>query len=129
MSYSVNEFSDVTRDEDGATIPNDPTNIDWIEYQRWLAEGNSPTPYVPPPPPVPDSVPLWAVRTVLQNNGLFDQTDAIIKASSDNALKNVWEYGNVAVRSSATINALATELGLTEAQIDEMFVAANLLAV
>jgi len=32
-------------------IPNDPDNTDWIEYQKWLAEGGVPDPYVEPPPP------------------------------------------------------------------------------
>jgi hypothetical protein len=47
----------VIRTADGASIPNDPANRDWIEYQNWLALGNVPDPYVPPPPslPVPDA--------------------------------------------------------------------------
>jgi len=36
-----------------AWIPNDPLNMDWVEYQEWLAEGNVPDPYVEPPPPPP----------------------------------------------------------------------------
>ena len=38
----------VTRTADRATIPDDPANRDWQEYQSWLAEGNTPD---PPPPP------------------------------------------------------------------------------
>lgn len=37
----------IVRDWDGAFIPDDPANIDWIAYQAWLAEGNQPS---PPPP-------------------------------------------------------------------------------
>ena len=76
---------------------------------------------------VPASVPMWAVRTVLQNDGLFDQADALIKASEDAALKNIWDYGNYADRASFSIAALGNSLGLTEAQIDKMFIdAANI---
>jgi hypothetical protein len=39
----------VTRTADGATIPNDPDNRDWAEYQQWLADGGVPDPYVKPP--------------------------------------------------------------------------------
>jgi hypothetical protein len=45
-----NKVSDsmIVRDEDGAFVPNDSDNIDWQDYQRWLDEGNAPTPYTPP---------------------------------------------------------------------------------
>jgi hypothetical protein len=82
-----------------------------------------------PPAPVPQSVPMWAVRTVLQNDGLFDQAQTLIAASTDNALKNVWEYGNFADRNSNAIKSLATALNLTDAQVDQMFIDANNIEV
>jgi hypothetical protein len=111
-----------------------PTS-EWIntatnkEYLAWLAEGNTPNPYVPPPPAIPQQVPMWAVRTVLQNDGLFDQAQALIEASTDNALKNVWGYGNFADRNSNAIASLAAALDLTDAQVDQMFIDANNLSV
>ena len=78
---------------------------------------------------VPAQVPMWAVRTVLQNDGLFDQAQALINETNDVALKNVWEYGNFADRNSRAINVLAIELDLTDAQVDQMFIDANNLSV
>jgi len=34
----------VVRLADNAFIPFDPSNTDFVEYQRWLAEGNTPEP-------------------------------------------------------------------------------------
>ena len=45
--------STVIRTIDGANIPNDPANRDWVEYQAWLDDGGVPDPYVPPDPVPP----------------------------------------------------------------------------
>ena len=82
-----------------------------------------------PAPSIPQQVPMWAVRTVLQNDNLFSQAQAAIDASTDNALKNVWEYGNYADRNSKAIASLAVTLNLTDAQVDQMFIDANNLEV
>jgi hypothetical protein len=43
---TTNQISEsiIQRDEDGAFIPNDPNNIDYQAYLKWLEEGNIPTP-------------------------------------------------------------------------------------
>ena len=54
--YKLTETDEtVIRDVDGAYIPNDEANRDWIEYQEWLEAGGVPQSYVPPEPlpPVP----------------------------------------------------------------------------
>lgn len=54
--YQLTNTSIVRRTSDGASIPEAPGNLDWDEYQAWLAAGGVPDPYVapPPPPPAPD---------------------------------------------------------------------------
>jgi hypothetical protein len=53
--YQLTATDAVIRTADGALIPADPANRDWIEYQDWLVAGGVPDPYVPPKPPPPDA--------------------------------------------------------------------------
>jgi hypothetical protein len=53
MTYTLTLNSSVTRDADGASIPADEANTDYQAYLAWVAEGNAPNPYVPPPEPAP----------------------------------------------------------------------------
>jgi hypothetical protein len=55
--YQLTATSTVIRTADNASIPADPGNRDWIDYQNWLALGNVPDPYVPPKPPPPVATP------------------------------------------------------------------------
>jgi len=48
--YRLTANDSVIRTADGAGIPPDPANSDWQAYQRWLADGGVPDPYVPPIP-------------------------------------------------------------------------------
>jgi len=37
--------------DDEYHIPNDPENAHWVEYQKWLEEGNTPDPPLSPKEP------------------------------------------------------------------------------
>ena len=47
--YQLTENPSIIR-KGGAFIPADPLNRDYAEYLAWVAEGNTPDPYIPPQP-------------------------------------------------------------------------------
>ncbi len=79
---------------------------------------------------VPQEVPLWAFRAVLTIQGIAPQVEGLINALPEpqKTVANVqWVYGNYIVRSHPLIQACGSQLGMTEAQIDEVFRAAATL--
>jgi len=44
QKYNGIELNCILRLSDNACIPFDPSNTDFIEYQKWLSEGNQPEP-------------------------------------------------------------------------------------
>ena len=46
------EYTSIQRLEDGAFIPQDPSNNDYQQYLKWLEEGNEPLPPDPTPEPL-----------------------------------------------------------------------------
>jgi len=90
-----------------------------------LPEGNVPDPYTPPPPPIPSSVTRFQALAILAAGGYLDTVRTYIATLDQNNVQRLaWENATDWERSSPTLNALATMLGLTDAQVDELFIAA-----
>lgn len=68
-AYQLNLNGTVSRRDDGRCIPIDESNSDYQEYQRWLAEGNTPLPADPLPGPSKDE----QIKTVLNSIGCFNE--------------------------------------------------------
>lgn len=89
--------------------------------------------YVPPPPvppQVPQAVTMRQARLALLGAGLLSQVDAAIASlpgPQKESAQIEWEYAAVVQRNSGLVPAMAQALGMTEAQIDDLFIAAEAL--
>jgi len=64
MNFKLLASGGVRRLKDGAFIPPSIDNIDWVEYQKWLAQGNVPQAADPVAASIPD--PIDELRTALK---------------------------------------------------------------
>lgn len=81
-------------------------------------------------PSVPASVSMRQARLALLGAGLLSSVDAAIAAlpsPAKEAAQIEWDYASEVQRDNALIASLASGLGLTEAQIDDLFITAATL--
>ena len=121
--YALTATSTILRN-DGTFIPPDPRNSDYQIYLAWLAAGNTPDPYIPPPPPIPFSVTPFQAKAAILQAGLLPAVEAALATASPIA-QLAWSDATEFTRDSPTIAALAAQLGLTDAQVDDLFIAAS----
>lgn len=106
------------------------------EIQEWLAQGNTPLPYTPPPAPVPQQCTQRQgqkalLRTPYGGGGnMLDAVKALIAAIPDDFERADAEIDfNAAVweRSNPTLQTMWAQLGGTQQQLDELFTLASTL--
>jgi hypothetical protein len=89
-------------------------------------------PLPPPPVRVPREIANWRARAVLELAGLLPTVEAAISAMEGAPgiiVRTAWQSGAPLARKGPTVSALAPALGLTEEQVDAMFIQAAALEV
>jgi len=83
-----------------------------------------------PPVPVPQSVTMRQARLALHAAGLLAGVDAAIASMQEPAKTAAaieWEYASAVERNAGLVPAMAAALGMSEADIDDLFIAAAAL--
>ena len=95
------------------------------EFATWLAE----QPAIEPIVPVPDVLPAWRVLSVMDLHGYTSTVEAIINslpAAAKKVAKRQLAGSNIE-RNHALVLAAQAALGLTDAQVDDLFREADAL--
>lgn len=80
--------------------------------------------YEAPRPAVPEHISAPQARAVLRARGLYDAVAALMAApETDPVVKDFWEYEYQLDRASPALNAMAVALGLSQSDLDDMFIA------
>lgn len=82
MNYKLISVG-IMRLDDGAFIPSDSKNSDWREYQKWVADGNTPIPKDPDPLPTQEERDVETVRAYPKLHALATLTPAQVSAWVD----------------------------------------------
>lgn len=106
-----------------ASYPND--RLTRILSEQELTDVLRPYGLAGPYVPVPASVTPYQARMALLGADLLASVEAMMAdPETDQAAKIAWEYATAIERDSPFIAALASALGLTDEQIDGLFIAA-----
>lgn len=108
---------------DALCVESEEGGIGWV----WDGENLTSPPSEPPPVVVPAEVTMRQARLELLSAGKLSSVDAAIDAMPEpqrSAARIEWEYSSSVRRDNALILALGPALGMSEAQIDDWFVAA-----
>lgn len=82
MTYKLTNYG-VLRVPDGANIPPDSKNRDWVEYQKWISDGNTPLPKDPDPLPTQDEIDASTAKQYGKLAALKGMTPAQVQAWVD----------------------------------------------
>lgn len=84
----------------------------------------------PPVSSVPTEITMRQARLALLGAGLLDDVSTTISAMSEpmkSAANIEWEYSNTVLRHNGFVSVLAPLLGLTDEQVDNLFILAATL--
>lgn len=84
------------------------------------------------PPRIPREIPNWRAKAILGSMGLTDQVNGIIAALPEpqrTVVTAAWAGDAKLARHGQTVTALGSALGMTAAQIDALFIAADSIQI
>lgn len=112
-------------------VPTDPPEV--TSYQRAIeappafVDGAWRQQWTIAAAPVPDVITPRQCRIMLAHHGLLSKVEAAV-SNMDEATKITWEYAVEFRRDHAMLTAMAAQLGMSDEQLDQLFMAAAQIA-
>lgn len=129
MPYYYRPFSHEVREMDAAfyaawVAAGNPKAAEWVAIPnppsldaRW--DGQQ---WVLPAPYVPQTITRFQGKAVLTQRGLLAQVEAAVAASTEPLIQLAWVECLTFERNSAMVLGITQQLGLTPAEVDQMFI-------
>jgi len=125
IQVKCHSYADVQMDMFRADAAAFGTPLD--DYEDMIADIESKiVPYVPPPPQVPQVISMRQARLALLGAGLLDDVEAAV-AQAPRAVQIEYEYSSELHKDWPTLVMLAAALGMTDEQVDQLFITASQL--
>lgn len=136
MSYYISKYGNVIKVDLGIVtlVPMDESSIEYQQYLQFLIGGGTvePSELFTPEEEIslntPLEVALWKLRFVLSQMNLEQAVSDVLNSLPEpqkTAANYIWNYGNTIDRHSSTIMFLQQQLGLTDTQVNEIFIQSN----
>jgi hypothetical protein len=136
MSYFTSKYSNIIKvdNEIVTLVPMDESSIEYQQYIQFLQSGGTVesselfTEEESIQANTPLEVALWKLRFVLSQMNLEQSVSAALETlpeSQKTAANYIWNYGNSIDRHSATIGFLQSYLGLSDTEVNQIFIQSN----
>lgn len=103
----------------------DITDLNPQPKEGWDFDGETFTPPAPPPAPVPQEVTRYQALAALHLNGRLEQVEALMAdPATDTLTVLAWKNAQVFKRYSPLVLTMAQALGLSDQQVDALFIQA-----
>jgi hypothetical protein len=136
MSYKISRYGNIIKVDLGVVslVPMEESSFEYQQYVQFLQSGGTVEPselfteeeVIQANTPL--EVALWKLRFVLSQMNLEQSVSEALNTLPDpqkTAANYIWNYGNSIDRHSSTIAFLQQSLGLSNIQVNQMFIQAN----
>ena len=140
MQYKTSKYGNIIKEENNiiTLIPMDETSPLYQEYVQFLTAGGTvePSNLFTEEEEIrhncPIEIPLWRLRVVLRIMNLetaIENALELLQEPNRTAAKYIWEYGTAIDRNSPTVLFIQSSLGLTDLQVNDIFIQANAITL